>query len=946
MRNTLIIGGKLSELSGQGGGVPAQDPIENIFVSADYPTLAEANDNLRTKYVLADNATDNDASKTNSGFVGTKGMVVLWNGVNNYTVTDQTFWRSDSGKLLMIIPEDLDMQDKAIINLLKLQFNTTAGAPGYSEGVIFYDKVNKCFSSYNDRSAVSLQHGRELHIRCCNNTGVDMPDGRTVYISGVDTDCPEISLAQPDDYNKNRIIGMTTEIVVNGQQGEVTRLGKVRDLVTIAGLTTGNFYLGVDGTMTNTLPTGANFIVHLGIVLVVDDTDPNGIVLFNPIISNHTAEVNSTNGFSDAMRAATTFAFDDVSRTFTLAPTGSVFYYYIDGHQVKVLTSVSKIIDDVEGLHAIYFDDQTGVLSSIANPNPAQVDQLIRLKGFVTYVYWDATNKIHLLKEDERHGISMSPVTHSYLHFTRGAQYLSGLTLGNITADGDGNVDASAQFSTEAGFIADEDLITSTLATTLTEGLPIFYNDGPNGYLRKTAKTGFSVIDDITAGVGSTGRLVWNEYTGATWQLSILPSNNYMLLHIFAINAYDDADAKIAILGQAAYGNITAARAGAATEIASIRSALSIEEKVPVATVTYQTADAYSNAVKARIRTTASGGDYVNWLETELAQGAAPASHSNLTNKGFDVAGHGVGFAGFQRGTTQSASDPLVTSDSSLGYRAGDLWVNTATKIMHSCVDATVDAAVWTQGGISSVVSDASLTGDGTTGDPLAVALTQALTSLSVGAQTSLINGLLQRIGGTMVLSSDTGTQVKAGTSVIQLLNDGAITLATAASLISLLSGTTIDLEAVDAASLSSSGGSTTIGAAVALLLKNGVSTIATVDASGVVINQGTLRSAIPSRTVLAAAATGALTDLGGNVDMNYAAANVFTLPNQATAAIPVGGEIQISMLGAGQTSIAVEAGDLLVSANLMVDILAQYRSVVARKFDATTWILTGDLKF
>lgn len=42
-----------------------------------------------------------------------------------------------------------------------------------------------------------------------------------------------------------------------------------------------------------------------------------------------------------------------------------------------------------------------------------------------------------------------------------------------------------------------------------------------------------------------------------------------------------------------------------------------------------------------------------------------------------------------------TTSDPLVTSDTSAGYRVGDIWVNTTTKVAFELVDATAGAAVW-----------------------------------------------------------------------------------------------------------------------------------------------------------------------------------------------------------------------------------------------------------
>jgi hypothetical protein len=52
-----------------------------------------------------------------------------------------------------------------------------------------------------------------------------------------------------------------------------------------------------------------------------------------------------------------------------------------------------------------------------------------------------------------------------------------------------------------------------------------------------------------------------------------------------------------------------------------------------------------------------------------------------------------------QRATTSrpwtSASDPSVSSDSTLGVRVGDTWVNTATQNIFTCTSNATGAAVW-----------------------------------------------------------------------------------------------------------------------------------------------------------------------------------------------------------------------------------------------------------
>jgi hypothetical protein len=532
--------------------------------------------------------------------------------------------------------------------------------PAYKEGRLFYDNDKKCWAFYNDRTAVSMQIGRELWCRSCNNTGVQIVNGRVVYISGVDTGCPEISLAQPDEYNKSRIIGVVTENIDHGSQGETTSYGLVNNINT-AGLSTGDVFLDHDGVITNTKPTGSHYVILIGTCLVVDAS--NGVIFVNPVITDTTVEVTDTNGIPTQWRTGTTMSFSDSSpdRTFTIAPTGTHFHYYINGDNYMVESSDTVQIDNTEGLHVIYYDNTT--LTALASPSSAQIDEIIRTKCLVAYIYWDLDNSVHTYFADERHSISMSPETHSYLHFTRGAQFLQGLGLGDILS---------------------------------TVGLPIYYLDGATGKMRRILESGFSVLTDNTAGVDTTGRLVWNEWTGATWQLSVVTSTDYVLCHVFAVNGYTGQDQQIAVVGQATYGNIIAARAGAAVEISSILSGFPFEEIVPIATLIFQTSNGYGNDVKARVRSS-EDGNYVDWRVTELAQGITASAHPNLTNLDYVGSGH----IGFQRDAYKTTTNPTANNDNvdtaGIGrvFNEGDHWVNTSDDGIFVCKDATATAALW-----------------------------------------------------------------------------------------------------------------------------------------------------------------------------------------------------------------------------------------------------------
>jgi len=90
---------------------------------------------------------------------------------------------------------------------------------------------------------------------------------------------------------------------------------------------------------------------------------------------------------------------------------------------------------------------------------------------------------------------------------------------------------------------------------------------------------------------------------------------------------------------------------------------------------------------------------------------------------------------------------------------------------------------------------------------------------------------------------------------------------------------------------------------------------------------------------------TAALTDRGRIVTMSNAAANVFTIPPNASVALPIGTEIRVLQIGAGATSITAGAA---VTLNGVVTgsgaLTGQWDEVRLYKVAADTWYATGEI--
>jgi len=514
-------------------------------------------------------------------------------------------------------------------NLDSINFNTLLDNPAYSEGRVFYDKNKKALSYYNDESDITVNIGQEVLIRVRNETGATISNGSVVYPSGFSSGEVLVGLAVASDKEKCRLIGMVTADIENNSNGYVTKLGEVADINT-SSFTSGDVvYLSdtVAGGITKTKPIGSHYITRIGAVKVQDAL--TGSVVVDISTSEFTIEVSQDVGFSTTDKATLSYADSTSGCTVTLAPTGADYCFYQYGDKYcKVTDSLS--LPDEEGLFALYYN--LGTLAYVKNPTNSQIEVLIQNNPIVAYVYWNSTDNKTEYFGYELHEIGMNARTHAYLHFAFGARYLNGLAPNTIVVDGNGDIDASAQFGFNSGAIVDEDIYLAYAGIGATVGLPIAYLSGTeaNPTLRVASNAGFSVL---TAG---TGRMAFNELSGGNYVLSEVTNGDFALCHIIAVNENDASRRLVAFVGQAQYTTLTTARAGAQTEIKNLRVVgILPQEAKAIATFVFETADNFDNGVKARVRLISTGVNYVDWRTTYLngsGSGASGGTSSTIFN--------------------------------------------------------------------------------------------------------------------------------------------------------------------------------------------------------------------------------------------------------------------------------------------------------------------------
>jgi hypothetical protein len=560
-----------------------------------------------------------------------------------------------------------------------IDFDPQATPPSELEGRLYFDDAKQTMVYFNDATGTALDIGREMRLeRATNNTGSPITNGQVVYISGAAAGKPEVSLAIGTEFDTSRVIAMCTEAsVADGADGEFTAFGQVGGLNTSSYSPGDKLYLSTStaGAYQTTRPSGEYYACCIGTVLTSDATD--GHIFIAPNTPDLTAEMSRNKGFPANNATEATLSFVDGTRTFAITPTGTEFHFYQEGIKYTKSTAQSIVIANTTGNHFIYFD--SGVLSEMVNPTFSQTIELILNKPLVAYIYWNATEGYASIVAEERHKAQttdgFTPRDHVYTHVHEGARYLSGYDPSNVVTDGSTSLNTSAQFGTGAGSIDDEDITNNGNAIASTTGLRYYYRNGATGIWNYGTNAGYNFP------VGATPLPQYNEWTGATWQLSEISSGNFMLAHVFAVNSIDEDLNTVVVLGQNEYSLIGDAQAAALTDISAFSRGdeFPFQEFVPLYTFIIEGKTSFTNTPQARYRSLADGSDYADFRSTTSSAiggtGGATPPGGNDTEVQYNNAG---AFGGSSDMTFDDATGTLTVTNLVAGTTFGPPVVSAA----------------------------------------------------------------------------------------------------------------------------------------------------------------------------------------------------------------------------------------------------------------------------
>lgn len=298
----------------------------------------------------------------------------------------------------------------------------------------------------------------------------------------------------------------------------------------------GSVYIYINSSSTSGfLPTDTTY---WDIFVEKGDTGDHGTPgTDSSIVAEYTQEPTGFHNRNDSI-----ITYNEASRQLSISPTIDNYTVMVNGSLYTKTVTDAIIWTDVEGLHYFYF-------------NPLGVIQTTQsFHGFkniasISFIYWDATNKVILHTGEERHGMIMDWKTYEYLHNTEGSKYGTGLDI-TFTV-GDGSLDSDNTIELTNGVIWNGDLdhhITHgisggyfTQPLTPIAQLPVWNRSGETNWRKMTATDyPFAYTDNIGP--------LYNQKNGLNWLVTQVPDNNYCVFWVVATN--DVNNPVVIIMGQ------------------------------------------------------------------------------------------------------------------------------------------------------------------------------------------------------------------------------------------------------------------------------------------------------------------------------------------------------------------------------------------------------------
>ncbi|HAX95606.1 MAG TPA: hypothetical protein DCY35_03670 [Prolixibacteraceae bacterium] len=336
-------------------------------------------------------------------------------------------------------------------------------------------------------------------------------------------------------------------------------------------------------------------------------------------------------GFEYAGATDANISFNESTRVFKIWPKVKTFnyYHYKDKLAYYVTTILHEVeIDDVAGLHLIYFDADEATkkqkLFSVHNPDPDEIKEIYLDKVPVVWIYWvpgiGEDPGIVLYYGDSRHGSEWPSQVHWWNHRTLNSLRGEGLTITDVEVDRDGSLDSHAQFGITAGTAWHSDIPLEYDAQS-PANLPIWYMS--SGAPVVVHNPGFAIY--------TSGNICYNK-TGSG--PTAAQDDYYVMYHIFATNC--SLSPIISAMGLGEYQTIGDALKSMNYEIDAIRNSFVQSNMMLIETLIFQTSSDFTNSVRSKLVMAGETEDEKVALAS-AATGAKTGDPGYLDDQYFDV---------------------------------------------------------------------------------------------------------------------------------------------------------------------------------------------------------------------------------------------------------------------------------------------------------------------
>lgn len=239
-----------------------------------------------------------------------------------------------------------------------------------------------------------------------------------------------------------------------------------------------------------------------------------------------------------------TVTYSETNRTFTVTCAEDAVAW-VDGVGYICTTETTTAHADVSGKYYLYYNS-SGTLTV------STVVWDLKETAPVSFVYYNATLKKAILFEERHPGnTGMSDATHENLHLTQGTKVISGFDISGYTLEAGGASNLS--YAIASGVLADEDLYTT---------MPILLKGGPYRVLYRSGSSGEWFWDDTSVtGILDDGTdIYFNEFTGSTWQLTPIITENYFVnYYVFIAPTTSGYLGTFSLMGQISYPTLSTA---------------------------------------------------------------------------------------------------------------------------------------------------------------------------------------------------------------------------------------------------------------------------------------------------------------------------------------------------------------------------------------------------